>query len=111
VATVGALVITLLLLISGDEEQRRAAEPRANGIQGMADMPGMNMGAASDGVVLTAAQLREFGVTFATVEQRILSEQVRAAGVIAFDETRVTALAPKFSGIAERLYVGFTADR
>jgi Cu(I)/Ag(I) efflux system membrane fusion protein len=108
VATVGALVITLLLLVSGDEEPRRAAEPRTNGMPGMADMPGMDMGASGDGVLLTAAQLREFGITFATVEQRVLSERVRAAGVIAFDETRVTALAPKFNGIAERLYVGFT---
>jgi Cu(I)/Ag(I) efflux system membrane fusion protein len=106
VTTVGALVIATLLVVSGDEQVRQAAQPREDG---MADMPGMDMSGSADGsIVLTAAQLREFGVTFGTVEQRLLSERVRAAGVVTFDETRVTALAPKFSGTAERVYAGFT---
>lgn len=103
VGTVGAFVITLLLIVRRPEQARRAAEPRT----GTDDMAGMDMG--SDGMVtITGAQLREFGITFGTVEQRLLSERVRAAGVVTIDETRVSALAPKFNGTAERVYVGFT---
>jgi RND family efflux transporter MFP subunit len=103
--TVGALTIATLLVVRGDEHVRQAAQPRADDMT----MPGMAMSGAADGsIALTAAQLREFGITFGTVEQRPLSERVRAAGVVRLDETRVTALAPKFSGTAERVYAGFT---
>lgn len=107
VGTVGALLISLLLLTR--EKKARAPVQARTGQGGMADMPGMTAGAAADGTVtLTAAQLREFGITYGTVERRVLSEQVRAAGIVAFDETRVTALAPKFAGTVERVYVGFS---
>ena len=103
VGTVGAFLVALLLITRRPDKARDAAEPRGQ----TDDMAGMDMG--GDGTVtLTGAQLREFGITFGTVEQRLLSERVRAAGVITIDETRVSALAPKFSGTAERVYVGFT---
>src|SRR5690606_41606028 len=53
---------------------------------------------------LTAEQIRQFGVTFATVEERTLSGEVRTVGIVNFDETRVAIVAPKFSGYVERLH-------
>ena len=78
------------------------------GMSGM-DMPGMGM---DDGTVrLTSDQLRTFGVSFSTVEQRPLSAEVRTVGVVTFDERRLAEVAPKFSGYVERLYVNFTGQR
>jgi multidrug efflux pump subunit AcrA (membrane-fusion protein) len=74
---------------------------------GMDDMAGMNMG-ASVSVRLTPDQMRGFGVTFATVEQRPLESEVRAAGFVTFDETRTALITPKFGGFVERLHVDFT---
>jgi Cu(I)/Ag(I) efflux system membrane fusion protein len=59
---------------------------------------------------LTADQIRSFGVTFGTVEERTLETEVRAVGVIAFDETRVSQVASKVGGFVERLYVDFTGE-
>lgn len=61
-------------------------------------------------VQLTAAQLSQFGVTFDTAKLRILSNEVRAAGIVAFDETRVAQITPKFAGYVERLYVNATGQ-
>ncbi|MGH7448396.1 MAG: efflux RND transporter periplasmic adaptor subunit, partial [Longimicrobiales bacterium] len=73
----------------------------------MDDMGGMVMG--GDGTIrLTAGQIRTFGVTFGTVEQRVLTDQVRTVGIVNFDETRMAAVTPKFAGYIERLYVDFT---
>jgi Cu(I)/Ag(I) efflux system membrane fusion protein len=38
----------------------------------------------------------------------VLADQVRAVGVVAFDETRVAGVTAKFGGYVERLYVDFT---
>lgn len=75
-------------------------------MQGMQGMAGMG---ASDGSVhVTAAQVREFGITFATVEQRTLEAVVRATGAVAIDETRLVRVVPKVGGFAERVYVEAT---
>ena len=81
---------------------------------GMQGMEGMEMGGMSmpmDGTVqLTADQIRQFGVTFATAEHRTLESQVRTVGIVNFDETRLAQVAPKFGGYIERLYVDFTGQ-
>ena len=109
------LVLALLLLVlltrgGSDAEPGAAARPApdtAQGMEGMGGMAGMDM--SGDGSVrLTAAQIREFGVTFGFAEQRELAAEVRTVGSVAFDETRVAQVAPKFGGFAERLYVDFT---
>jgi Cu(I)/Ag(I) efflux system membrane fusion protein len=75
----------------------------------MAGMPGMAM--PSDGTVrLTAGQIRQFGITFGTVEERQLAAEVRTAGIVAADETRIAQVTPKFGGFVERLYVDFTGQ-
>jgi Cu(I)/Ag(I) efflux system membrane fusion protein len=72
-------------------------------------MEGMDM-SADRSVRLTADQIRQFGVTFGGVEERRLEREVRAAGAVTIDETRVADVAPKFGGFAERLYVDFTGQ-
>ena len=70
-------------------------------------MAGMQM--SSDGSVqLTLDQIRQFGVTFGTAEERPLEAEVRTVGVVAPDERRIAQVAPKFGGFVERLYVDFT---
>ncbi|MGQ0563192.1 MAG: efflux RND transporter periplasmic adaptor subunit [Gemmatimonadota bacterium] len=86
----------------------RDDEPRGQArATSMSDMEGMDMG-GNGTVHLTADQIRTFGVTFGTVEWRTLTEDVRTVGIVNFDETRMAAVTPKFSGYIERLYVDFT---
>lgn len=106
-AILGAILVALLFTMNNQRQPRVAPQRRAQ-TTGVADMPGME-GMSSDGTVtLTTAQLKEFGTTFGAVEQRLLAENVRTAGVVVYDETRLAVISPKFDGVAERLYVGFT---
>lgn len=84
----------------------------SSGRQGMPGMSGMaGMSASKDGSVsLTPSQLRQFGVTFGTAEVRLLTTDTRTTGVVTFDETRVTEVAPKFGGFIDRLYVNATGQ-
>ena len=79
----------------------------------MKDMPGMpRMGGmpmpASGTVQVSAAQIRQFGVTFGTAERRRMTGEVRTTGVVAVDETRVVEVAPRFGGFVEQLHADFT---
>lgn len=108
-----ALVVVLLVAgliyaaIRDDEDgDREASGPEEARAEGMA---GMDM--STDGSVrLTAAQLRQFGVTFGFAEQRTLEDEARAVGIVNLDETRMAEVAPKFGGYIERLYVDFTGQ-
>ena len=110
--SLAAVVATLLVLgvwavaaNRSDPEQR----PAGPGPVAAGDMAGMDM--SSDGSAqLTAEQIRQFGVTFATVEERTFSGEVRTVGVVNFDETRVAIVTPKFGGYVERLHVDFTGQ-
>ena len=62
-------------------------------------------------VVINAATEQSIGVRTAPVENRKLSRAVRAAGVIAYDETRVANIQSKTAGWIERLYVNSTGQR
>jgi Cu(I)/Ag(I) efflux system membrane fusion protein len=102
-----ALLAAILLATGGDEKERPRGQARAGETAAMDGMAGMDM--PSDGSVrLTAAQIQEFGITFGFAEQRTLEDEVRTVGTVAFDETRIAQVAPKFSGFVERLYVDFT---
>jgi Cu(I)/Ag(I) efflux system membrane fusion protein len=72
-------------------------------------MPGMNM-SESGSAKLTANQIRQFGVTFGTVEVRRLTTTTRTTGVVTIDETRLVQVTPKFGGFVERLYVNQTGQ-
>ena len=106
-------------LLSG-RDKRSTAKGKSQGasseaaamsdMEGVDNMAGMNM--STDGSVkLTADQIRGFGVTFGTVDQRPLSTSVRTVGIVAFDETRIAQVAPRFDGFVERLHVNFTGQR
>ena len=56
-------------------------------------------------ITLSDADARRIGVTFAPVTLGAMSREVRTVGQITFDETRVSAIAPKVDGWVERLYV------
>jgi Cu(I)/Ag(I) efflux system membrane fusion protein len=90
----------------------KIARPTAS--EGMAGMPGMagmaDMPATGGNVRLTSAQLKQFGVTFGTVEIRTLSSDSRVTGVVTVNESRMAQVAPKFSGFIERLYVNATGQ-
>lgn len=88
------------------EAALRANRTKATG--GMADMPGMNM--SSDGSVqLSASQIRQFGITFGSVEERTMSSTLRATGAVVTPENRVVGVTTKVNGFIERLHVGATA--
>ena len=89
-----------------------APQPAGQATGEMKDMPGMAgmpMPASGSGTVqLTAAQMQQFGITFATAERRPLTGEMRTTGVVAVDETRVVEIAPRFSGFVERVNADFT---
>lgn len=106
-AAAGVLVLAaaaVAIARGGDGSVARpAAAPHAPG----GEMAGMQM-SADGSVALTPEQIRQFGVTFGTVEERALEAQVRTVGVVAADERRIVQVAPRFGGFVERLYVDFT---
>ncbi len=77
----------------------------------MADMPGMDMQPGARAVRLTADQIHQFGVTFGSVEQRVLEGSVRTVGTVTVDETQLTQVALRFGGFVERLDVDKTGQR
>lgn len=109
--SLAAIILVLFLMRPGAPDPsggEATTPPGMDGMQGM-EMGGMNM--STDGSVrLTAGQLRQFGVTFGSVEQRTLTEEVRTVGIVSFDETRMATIAPKFGGFIERLHVNFTGQ-
>lgn len=111
VASLGGLALLGVWIASGrDRKSASDAALRANrtaATGAMADMPGMNMG--SDGSVqLTAAQIRQFGITFGFVEERTMSSTLRATGAVVTPENRVVTVTTKVSGYVERLFVNTT---
>ncbi len=86
------------------------AMPAMSGMPGMAGMGGAQTSTDSS-VSLTPGQLRQFGVTFGTADVRPLTSDTRTTGVVTFDETRITDVAPKFGGFVDRLYVNATGQQ
>ncbi|MDO8351650.1 MAG: efflux RND transporter periplasmic adaptor subunit [Gallionella sp.] len=56
-------------------------------------------------VNISAAKVQKLGVTSVAATLRRLDKTLHAAGVIAIDERRTYAIAPKFEGWVEKLYV------
>lgn len=76
----------------------------------MQDMPGMSMNSGGS-VRLTSDQIRQFGITFGTVEQHTLEGTVRTVGTVTVDESRLSQVVPRFAGFVERLFVDKTGQR
>lgn len=85
----------------GPVSPAEAADPHAN-------MPGMTV---PDGTIqLTADMIASLGVTTVPAELGSLRRVIRTNGNVAYDETRLTTIAPKFAGFVERLHVNFTGQ-
>jgi Cu(I)/Ag(I) efflux system membrane fusion protein len=94
---------------TGDSALMAHGDTAHGGMSGMQGMAGMSM--SSNGTVqLTADQLRHFGVTFGSVEERTLESSVRTVGTVTVDETRLSDVTPRFGGYVERLYVEETGQ-
>ena len=112
VAIAGGIAVVLAIavwIMTGSRDEARPASATAGQTGGMEGMAGMNMTDGSS-VLLTSGQIRQFGITFGTVELRPLTRDARVAGVVTFDETRVVQVAPKVGGFVERLHVDFTGQ-
>jgi membrane fusion protein, copper/silver efflux system len=81
-----------------------AADPHA----GM-DMGGIGVGA--DGTVTIPPEMAvSLGVLVTTAELGGAQHEIRTTGHVAWDETRLTTITPKFSGYVERLHVDATGQ-
>jgi RND family efflux transporter MFP subunit len=65
---------------------------------------------SAQSVALTVEQARRIGVTYAAATTGPLTRDIRTIGQIAYDETRVEAVAPKIDGWVERLFVNVTGQ-
>ncbi|MDQ3520676.1 MAG: efflux RND transporter periplasmic adaptor subunit [Gemmatimonadota bacterium] len=114
---IAGIVIAALVVVAWVVSAKRGEkEPAAGGMAGMEGMAGMQgmagMNMSADGsVVLTSDQIRTFGITFANADMRTLESEVRTAGTVVLDETKVAQVAPKIGGFIERLYVDFTGQQ
>ena len=61
-------------------------------------------------VMVSAADARRIGVTFAPAAFGDLAREIRVVGQVTVDETRVKAVSPKIDGWVEQLYVNFTGQ-
>lgn len=89
-----------------------AGMPGMQGMEGTGGMEGMGgMSVDREGSVrLTAAQIRQFGVTFGTADVRPLEARVRTVGNVTFNEAGLARVAPKVGGFVERLYIDVTGQ-
>jgi Cu(I)/Ag(I) efflux system membrane fusion protein len=62
------------------------------------------------GVKISTAKVQKLGVRSVPVERRVLDAVVRATGRIEVDERRLVAIAPKFEGYVEKLFVNATGQ-
>lgn len=115
----GIVVIAVAAALTGWFERRRQPAQNASAISERptatprgepGGMSGMDMSSGHT-VRLTANQIRQFGVTFGTVDERMLDNTVRTVGTVAVDETTLSDVTPRFSGYVERLYVDATGQR
>ena len=69
--------------------------------------------AAGDGarpVMMSDADQRRIGVTFAVAERGPLAKEVRTVGQVTFDETRLQTISPKIDGWVDKLFVNATGQ-
>ncbi len=134
IVTGGVLTAVVLAAVYGWRHWPAARANRATGsspsvTSGMSDMkgmPGMSGQTAGNGsagesagtplaadgsVLVTASQLRQFGVTFGTVGQRLMSDESRATGTVVADQTRLSIITARYSGYVERLLANVEGQR
>lgn len=67
---------------------------------------------ASSGAKITISPVieQDTGIRTAVVKEGPLAHTIRAYGRVAYDETRITRINPKYSGWIEKLYVDYTGQ-
>jgi len=107
VVLVAITIISVFLWRSRRAPNERAASRAPAATDAMA---GMNM--SPDGaVMLSASLLRQFGITFATVELRMLSDETRAAGTVVVDQSRQSMITARYSGYIDTLFANVEGQR
>src|SRR5438552_176371 len=114
IALAGVVAVVLVLtaiaiMASRNHRAQQSSVKRTQSTRAMQGMSGMSVTEAGS-VRLTTEQFRQFGVTFGTAEIRPLTTETRTTGVVTFDETRITQVAPKFGGFVEHLYINYTGQ-
>ena len=106
-AVYGAIVVAALGGVYLVTRGKNAATPAAAGHSHVATSPGGGLGKP---VMLSAADERRIGVTYATATVGPLAKEVRTVGQITFDETRLRTVSPKIDGWVDKLYVNSTGQ-
>ncbi len=108
-AAIGAIIVAIAGAgIWATTRGETSATAAAAQTQAATDMSGMTM---SDGTVhIDPDMARSLGVTVVAAELAPLARSIRTTGVVVYDETRLTTIAPKFSGFVEKLHVNFTGQ-
>jgi len=61
-------------------------------------------------VTINPEQLQSIGVTFATVEKRLIEKEIRTVGRVEVDERKITSVNIKVAGWIEKLMVNYTGE-
>jgi membrane fusion protein, copper/silver efflux system len=105
---IAAIVVVWAVTRGGDPPSSPAQAGALSDPHAGHDMSGMTV---ADGAVhLTPALAASLGVTTVLAEIAPLTRTIRTTGNVVYDETRLTTIAPKFSGFVERLHVDFTGQ-
>lgn len=100
-----ALVVPVLLAIAAAWWFTRGTAPAP--AAGGHDHSKMSATTGGGPVTISAADARRIGVTFATATHATLHRDVRLAGQVVLDETRVAAIALKVDGVVEQLHADY----
>jgi membrane fusion protein, copper/silver efflux system len=111
----GAAILSAALALAAWAGTRGSGSPAdQNGAATADPHAGHDMGGivvAADGTVsIPAETARSLGLRIATAELGAVRKGVRATGQIAYDETRLTTLAPRVGGFVERLHMNTTGQ-
>lgn len=107
---------TICTLLAGCNQQGTAASPprtstdSAHATGSDAAMPGMQV-SADGSAMLSAAAIRQFGITFDSAVVRELRGSFRTVGTVTVDESGVVAVTTKVAGFIERLDAKVTGQR
>jgi Cu(I)/Ag(I) efflux system membrane fusion protein len=89
-----------------------STEPKKDSM-GMDYIPVYENEAADDPNIVRVSldKVQKLGVSFETAQERKLSRNIRAVGSVQADESRQLAVASRFDGLVEKLYIAKTGDQ
>lgn len=98
------LVAAALLAWFTNQGSGNAAAPPAH------DHAAAPVGDSGRAVMLSEADAKRIGVTFATVDRAPLTREVRTVAIVGYDETRLTTVTVRVDGWVDRLFVNITGQ-